>query len=103
VSSPDAIAADIVNGLCFSSNRMRNGRLVGEQHFAYEAIQAALAAERAETERLEKALFSIQCQVLDWGTNKRLSAQGLRRRLMQLRENIIAIRAKAPESITEQT
>jgi hypothetical protein len=96
MSSPEAIAADIVNGLCFSSNRMRNGRLVGEQHFAFEAIQSALAVERAEIERLEQELFRIQCLVLDWGTNKRLSAQGLRRRLMQLRDDIIAIRTKAP-------
>lgn len=51
---------------------------------------------RAETERLENELFRIQCLVLDWGTNKDLSAEALRRRLMGLREDIIAFRAKAP-------
>ncbi len=41
------IAAEIVNGLSFSTNRMVNGRLVGEQHFAAQAIANAIREERA--------------------------------------------------------
>lgn len=44
--TPQQIAAEIVNGLSFSSNRMVGGRLVGEQHFAYEAIAKAIQDER---------------------------------------------------------
>lgn len=44
--TPEQIAADVVNCLSFSSNRMVNGRLVGEQHFAYEAIVKAIREER---------------------------------------------------------
>lgn len=44
--TPEQIASEIVNGLHFSSNRVVNGRLVGEQCFAFEAIVAAIRAER---------------------------------------------------------
>jgi hypothetical protein len=44
--TPERIASEIVEGLNFSSNRMLNGRLVGEQYFAAQAIAAAINAER---------------------------------------------------------
>jgi hypothetical protein len=42
----EEIAAEIVNGLSFSSNRMLNGRLVGEQYFAADAITRAIKLDR---------------------------------------------------------
>lgn len=44
--TPQQVATEIVNGLSFSSNRMVGGRLVGEQHFAHEAIAKAIQDER---------------------------------------------------------
>jgi hypothetical protein len=58
----------------------------------------SLVRPKNESQRLQEALFSIQCKVLDWGTDQKLSARQLRRRLMQLREEIIAIRGEAPLS-----
>lgn len=46
VPTPEMIAEQIVANLSLSSNRMLNGRLVGEQHFAYEAIVAAIRQDR---------------------------------------------------------
>lgn len=46
VKSPDDVAEEIVSGLSFSSNRMLNGRLVGEQYFAAEAIAGAIKFDR---------------------------------------------------------
>jgi hypothetical protein len=48
--TPEQIAAEIVNGLSFTSNRLLDGRLVGEQYFAAQAIVSAIRAER---ERLQ--------------------------------------------------
>lgn len=45
---PDQIAAEIVNDLSFSSNRMVNGRLIGEQYFAADAIMRAIKLDRLE-------------------------------------------------------
>lgn len=42
----DHIAAEVVDGLSFSSNRMLNGRLVGEQYFAADAIGRAIKLDR---------------------------------------------------------
>lgn len=44
----DHIAAEIVNDLSFSSNRMINGRLIGEQHFAADAIRRAIEVDRLQ-------------------------------------------------------
>lgn len=44
--TPEQIASEIVEGLSFSSNRMLNGGLVGEQYFAAHAIAIAIQAER---------------------------------------------------------
>jgi hypothetical protein len=91
MKTPDQIAAEVVNGLSFSSNRMVNGRLIGEQYFAAQAVADAVRAERAEIQRLRDALFSIQCQQLDYATDKRRTAQTLRQRAMDTRDRIIAI------------
>ncbi|SFM24530.1 hypothetical protein SAMN03159423_0207 [Bradyrhizobium sp. NFR13] len=42
----DHIAAEVVEGLSFSSNRMHNGRLIGEQHFAFDAVKRAIELDR---------------------------------------------------------
>lgn len=44
----EEIASEIVDGLSFSSNRMFNGRLVGEQYFAAEAITRAIMLDRMQ-------------------------------------------------------
>jgi len=53
-------ATEIVNGLSFSSNRMVKGRMIGEQHFAYDAIVAALKDERERYDTIKGAL----CQAI---------------------------------------
>lgn len=45
--SPEEIAQEIVNKFSWSSNRMLNGRLVGEQYFVAQAIADAIKADRA--------------------------------------------------------
>jgi hypothetical protein len=54
--APEQIASRIVEGLSFSSNRMVNGRLVGEQYFAALAIAEAIRLER---ERLAPAGYVL--------------------------------------------
>lgn len=44
--TPEQIAAEIVKRLHFSSNRMVDGKLVGEQHFAMIEIAEAIRIER---------------------------------------------------------
>lgn len=51
MKTPEQIATDICDGLSFSSNRMVEGRLVGEQYFAAQAIAAAIQDERVRYER----------------------------------------------------
>lgn len=46
IQTPEEIASSIVEKLNFSSNRMLNGRLVGEQCFAANAIADAIRNER---------------------------------------------------------
>ncbi|RZN21957.1 hypothetical protein [Bradyrhizobium sp. Leo121] len=46
MKSAEQIATDIVDQLSFSSNRMWNGRLVGEQYFAHEFIRKAVESDR---------------------------------------------------------
>lgn len=48
MKTPEQIAAEVVEQLHFSSNRMLNGRLVGEQYFAAEAIAQAIKVDRAQ-------------------------------------------------------
>lgn len=45
--TPEQIAAEIVNQFAWSSNVMRDGRLVGEQVGVAEAIAGAIKADRA--------------------------------------------------------
>jgi hypothetical protein len=47
MKTPEQIAAEVVDQLSFSTNRMMNGRLVGEQYFAAEAIAQAIKVDRA--------------------------------------------------------
>lgn len=47
MQKPEEIASDVVSGLSFSSNRMLDGRLVGEQYFAHDAIRRAILVDRA--------------------------------------------------------
>ncbi len=47
MKTPEQIANEIVDQLSFSSNRMVNGRLIGEQYFAARAIAEAIRADRA--------------------------------------------------------
>lgn len=42
----EEIANEVVSNLSFSTNRMFNGRLVGEQFFAAEFIAGAIKADR---------------------------------------------------------
>lgn len=84
METPETVAARVIDGLSFSSNRMVNGRLIGEQHFAAQAIADAIRCERLEIKRLRDALFRVQCEQLDRGTNKRLSAPGHRRRAIKI-------------------
>lgn len=58
--TPEQIAADICDGLSFSTNRMHNGRLVGEQYFASQAIYAAIKAERDRYAPLISAAFHAE-------------------------------------------
>jgi hypothetical protein len=46
VKTPEQIAAEIVNQFSWSSNVMRDGRLIGEQYVVAEAIAAAIRADR---------------------------------------------------------
>jgi hypothetical protein len=48
MKTPEQIAIEVVDQLSFSSNRMVNGRLVGEQYFAAEAIAQAVKVDRAQ-------------------------------------------------------
>jgi hypothetical protein len=91
---PAEIAANIVDGLSFSSNRFVDGRMIGEQHFALRDITAALETERLESQRLKTALFDIQCDMLERGTNEKITALGHRRRAMRTRQLIIDVLAK---------
>lgn len=91
MKTPEQIALEVTERLSFSSNRMLHGRLVGEQYFAAQAIADALRQERSEIKRLRDALFKIQSDQLDRGTNKRLTASGHRRRAMQTRNEIIEV------------
>lgn len=93
MKSPDQIACDVVDKLSFSSNRMVNGRLIGEQYFAAQAIADAVRQERAEIQHLREALFSIQCAQLNYGSDARRSAKTLRKRAMETRDRILAILA----------
>lgn len=97
MKTPDQIAADVVEGLSFSSNRMVNGRLIGEQYFAAQAVADAVRAERAEIQRLRYALFEIQCQQLNYASDKRRSAKTLRERAMETRNKIISILATSEQ------
>ncbi len=47
MQKPEEIANEVVRGLSFSSNRMLDGRLVGEQYFAHDAIRRAILVDRA--------------------------------------------------------
>jgi hypothetical protein len=91
MKSPEDVAAEVVNGLSFSSNRMVNGRLIGEHYFAAQAVADAIRAERVETQRLRDALFLIQCQQLDYATDKRRTAKTLRQLAWETRDRIIEI------------
>jgi len=59
-----------------------------------EMSEATRTAANADRE-----LFIIQCQILDLGTDHRLTAAQLRGRLMQLREEIIARRNQLTEQV----
>lgn len=59
--TPEEIASEIVGKLNFTSNRIVNGRWVGEQYFAKQAIAEAIRDERA---RLLPALASAGCAVV---------------------------------------
>lgn len=56
MKKPMEIALEVVAGLSFSSNRMVNGRLVGEQHFAAQAIASAIEQERERYDTVRSAL-----------------------------------------------
>lgn len=91
MKTPDQIALEVVDQLSFSSNRMLNGRLVGEQYFATMAVADAITTERAEIRRLREALFKIQCEQLDRATNKRRAASTLRKLAWQTRDEVLAL------------
>ena len=91
MKTPEQIANEVVNQLSFSSNRMVNGRMIGEQYFAAQYVADAIRAERAEIQRLRNALFAIQCEQLNYATEKRRSANTLRKRAMETRNKIISI------------
>lgn len=57
--TPKEIAADIVERFSWSTNVMRDGRLVGQQHIVADAIAEAIAKERAAIEALQNDLAEI--------------------------------------------
>lgn len=75
MKTPTQIAEQIVGELSFSSNRMLDGRLVGEQYFAAEAIKAAIETERAAQENLRSALCDAAI-ALNGVTTSRLQPRG---------------------------
>ena len=91
MKSPEQIAADLVSKFSWSSNRILNGRLVGEQYFVAQAVADAVRAERREIERLRQELHRIQCEQLDRATNTKRSAKTLRNMAMATRDRIICI------------
>lgn len=91
MKAPEEIAREIVEGLSFSSNRMLDGRFVGEQYFAHAAILDAINAERLEIVRLRDALHNVRCELNNQGTNNRLKASGHRRKALNMRDWIILI------------
>jgi hypothetical protein len=91
MKTPEEIANEVVDQLSFSSNRMVNGRLIGEQYFAAQYVADAVRAERAEIQRLRDELFLIQCKQLDYASDKRRTAKTLRQCAMDTRDRIIAI------------
>lgn len=93
----DQIASEICGKLSFTSNRMVQGRMIGEQHIAHDLIADAIYRDRHEIARLRAALHKIQCDQLDQGTDKLLSALAHRRRAMKTRSKIIAVLANEPE------
>jgi len=52
MNMPSKAAMDIVDRFSWSSNVMRDGRLIGQQYVVAEAIDEALSAKDAEIERL---------------------------------------------------
>lgn len=64
---------------------MREPRLIEQMSVTYAT----------EIERLRAELFRIQCRVLDLGTDTSMSGPELRRKLMDLRQEIIATFASA--------
>lgn len=77
----EEIASEIVDGLHFSSNRMVNGRLVGEQHFAADAIARAIKLDRLQMAgtitmneiRLRTGEGRLSYGTILWAVNKILS------------------------------
>ena len=56
MKTPEQIADEVINELRFSTNRMLDGRLVGEQHFAALAIAEAIRRERKRYDTIKQAL-----------------------------------------------
>lgn len=62
------------------------------QHWGQQNVNAGyIDWAAAEIERLRAALFDLQCQQLDQGTNEGLSATAHRRYAMKNRDKIISI------------
>lgn len=68
VQTPDEIAQRIVDRFSWSSNVMRDGRLVGQQFIVAEAIAKAIEAEREE---LAAAVGYMMNAKIDLETNTR--------------------------------
>jgi hypothetical protein len=75
MKTPEQIANEVVADLCFSTNRMLNGRLVGEQYFAAQAIARAIAEERARYATIKSALCT-SLEALAGVKNSRLRPSG---------------------------
>lgn len=87
---PSSAAMNIVDRFSWSSNVMRDGRLIGQQYLVAEAIDQALAVRDAEIARLRKILFEVQANQLNMATNKRRRVRALRDNAMFVRNKILA-------------
>jgi hypothetical protein len=61
LATPDQIARQIVDGFSWTSNLMRDGRLIGQQFVVAEAIAEAIRKDRASVREQERARVFDEC------------------------------------------
>lgn len=75
MKTPEQIAAELVDQFSWSSNVMRDGRLVGQQYIVAEAIARAIASERVRAQTLTSALCRAMTALAGL-TSRRLQPNG---------------------------